>query len=95
MIAQTLKLGDDLVVLVQNGDMHLILQMGKELDQIAAETVCEHVDIELLCLDIVVDVFIVIRQEVVGADDIRFCQMQLELEQVIAAAQGQCRCGEK
>ena len=50
VVPQTLKFRYDLVVLVQDGDMDLVLEMGQEGDQVAADPVREDVDIDLLGL---------------------------------------------
>ena len=95
VITQAFEFGDDLVVLVDDIDVVFILEVRKESDEIAADLVREGVDIGLFVLDLLIDFFVIIAQNAVGADDVVLGQLQLDHEQVIATVEREGRGGEE
>ena len=95
MVAQALELREDPVILIEDARMQVILQVGQQRYQIGTDAVRELIDIDLVLLDLIVDLFIVIREQSVSQDDILFGKLELCQKQIVAAAQGDGRCIEE
>ena len=91
VVAQTLKLGCDLVILVENGDVLLQPQMRQQLDHVAAAAVGEVVDVLLLREQLPVEGFVVMLQQEEGLFDVFAGGAEHGQQHLIAAVEGERR----
>ena len=91
MVAQAFKFREDSVVLVEDGGVLVVLEVGQQSDKIGTDAVGEPVDIDLILLNLIVDRLIIIGEQSVSEMDILFGKLELGQKQIIATVQGDGR----
>ena len=91
MVAEALEFGVDLEVLIEDPDVLLQLQVGQQLDHVAAAAVGEVVDVFFLGQNLLMDSLIVVLQQGKGFLDVVPGSAEQGQQQMIAALQGKGR----
>ena len=91
VVPQTLEFRGDLVILVHDGHMVFILQMGQEADQIPADPVGHLVDLVLVRQELLVQLGIVLLEQPEGPLDVGPGGGEHRQQQMVAALEGQGR----
>ena len=91
VVAQTFEFRGHFEILVEDRDVLLKLQMGQQLDRVAAAAVGEVVDVLFLREDLPMESLVVALEQTEGFFDVRASGAEERQQQLVAAVQGQRR----